>query len=97
MSRGRAKPRSRPTLPAIPGPWTPSEDFELHQALQEMAPAAVRKLVELGAGSGGDRELRDEALMRLRGMRASGLFDRLPLDLRREAGDLLRDEVGPDA
>jgi len=65
-------------------------DFELHQALQEMAPAAVRKLVELARRSNVDEDLRVEALARLREMQTSEVFGRLPLDLRDEADRLLR-------
>jgi hypothetical protein len=72
-----------------------SDDFELHQVLQEMAPAAIRKLAEL-AGSDGDGELRVEALERLREMEASGLFDQLPPELRREAEDLVSNGEPPD-
>ena len=66
------------------------DDFELHQALQEMAPAAVRKLVELGGASNINEDLRVEALARLRELHMSGAFERLPLDLRDEADRLLK-------
>ena len=71
----------------------PDDDFELHQALQEMAPTAVRKLVELARrGSNVNEELRVEAMTRLRQMQTSGVFERLSVDLRREADSLLLDD-----
>jgi hypothetical protein len=67
----------------------PGDDFELHQVLLEIAPAAVCKLVELGRSSDVSKEVRDAALIRLREMQTSGLFEHLPVDLRREADSLL--------
>lgn len=72
-------------------------DFELHQLLQEMVPPAVQELVELAGRSDADRELRLEALTRLRELQATGLLDRLPLDLRTKIDSLLHPEVDPDA
>jgi hypothetical protein len=74
----------------------PGDDFELHQVLLEMAPAAVCKLIELGRGSNVNEELRAEALARLGQMQASGLFEGLPLDVRRDAEILLDAEVRHD-
>jgi hypothetical protein len=68
---------------------TANDDFELHHVLEDVAPAAVRALVELAAANDVGAEKRAEALRRLRWMRTADLFDRLPLDLRREADRLL--------
>jgi hypothetical protein len=68
---------------------TDNDDFELHRALEEVAPAAVRALVALAGASDVSTEERHEALTRLRWMRTASLFEDLPIDLRHEADRLL--------
>ena len=68
---------------------TADDDFELHRALEEVAPTAVRALVALAVASDVGTEERAEALTRLRWMRAAALFEDLPIDLRHEADRLL--------
>jgi hypothetical protein len=67
------------------------DDFELHQALHDVAPAAVRRLLELAGDMGADEEIRSEALERLRQIQTSGLFDELPLRVRHRAEKLLKE------
>ncbi len=66
-----------------------SDDFELHRALEEMAPAAVRTLVDLATNPAVSAEMREEALVRLRQIAASGLIEQVPGDLRRQVTRLL--------
>jgi hypothetical protein len=65
------------------------DDFELHQALQDVAPAAVHRLLELVGNMDADEEIRSEALERLRQIQTSGLFEELPVRLRHQADKLL--------
>jgi hypothetical protein len=67
------------------------EDFEFHAALEAVAPAAVRTLIALARRPHEESEVREEAIRRLRQLRASGLLDGLPIDLRRRAERLLRE------
>jgi hypothetical protein len=71
---------------------TANDDFELHRALEEVAPSAVRALVDMALASDVGAEERVEALTRLRWMRSAALFADLPLDLRHEAERLLDDD-----
>jgi hypothetical protein len=66
---------------------TEDDDFEFHSALHEMAPAAVRALVQIGQQRPG--AVREEALRRLRQMQNAGLLDGVPADLRQRAAQML--------
>jgi hypothetical protein len=65
-------------------------DFELHRALEDVAPAAVRTLVDLATKAGLSGAMRDEAIARLRQMEAAGLTEGLPQDLRDRVDRILR-------
>ena len=67
----------------------PDDDFEFHTALESVAPAAVRALLDIVDARELGAERRMEALSRLRWMRESALFDALPVDLRHRANRLL--------
>jgi hypothetical protein len=68
------------------------DDFELHRALEEVAPTAVRTLVELLTRPGVDPEMQQAARERLQEIRSSGLLDAIPLALREEVEILIRDQ-----
>jgi hypothetical protein len=53
------------------------DDFELHRALEDIAPAAVRTLLELADKPGLSKRMRVEALARLRQIQGAGLVDGL--------------------